>query len=169
MISGFVGGPAGTNYGENISTMAITKVFSVPVLFAAAILAMVMSFFTPLIQGIYGIPLAVIGGLEIYLFGAIAAQGMAIMIQKNVDMFSSKNIAVIASIVIIGLGGQYAFGGNIPFFGVNVPCIAGAAIFGIVLNLILSIGEKSREKSLKEQEPADDTAVSQEQVSEDNQ
>lgn len=169
MISGFVGGPAGTNYGENISTMAITKVFSVPVLFAAAILAMVMSFFTPLIQGIYGIPLAVIGGLEIYLFGAIAAQGMAIMIQKNVDMFSSKNIAVIASIVIIGLGGQYAFGGNIPFFGVNVPCIAGAAIFGIVLNLILSIGEKSRKKSLKEQEPADDTAVSQEQVSEDNQ
>ena len=149
--------------------MAITKVFSVPVLFAAAILAMVMSFFTPLIQGIYGIPLAVIGGLEIYLFGAIAAQGMAIMIQKNVDMFSSKNIAVIASIVIIGLGGQYAFGGNIPFFGVNVPCIAGAAIFGIVLNLILSIGEKSRKKSLKEQEPADDTAVSQEQVSEDNQ
>ncbi len=144
MISGFVGGPAGTNYGENISTMAITKVFSVPVLFAASILAMVMSFFTPLIQGIYGIPLAVIGGLEIYLFGAIAAQGMAIMIQKNVDMFSSKNIAVIASIVIIGLGGQYAFGGNIPFFGVNVPCIAGAAIFGIVLNLILSIGEKSR-------------------------
>ena len=73
MISGVVGGPAGTNYGENISTMAITKVFSVPVLAAASIIAMVVSFFTPLIQVIYGIPLAVIGGLEVYLFGAIAA------------------------------------------------------------------------------------------------
>ena len=62
MISGVVGGPAGTNYGENISTMAITKVFSVPVLIVAAIIAMVISFFTPLIQVIYGIPLAVIGG-----------------------------------------------------------------------------------------------------------
>ena len=142
MISGVVGGPAGTNYGENISTMAITKVFSVPVLAVAAVIAMIVSFFTPLIRVIYGIPLAVIGGLEVYLFGAIAAQGIAIMIEKKVDMFSSKNIAVIASIMIIGLGGQYQFGGNIPFFGLQVPCIAGAAIFGIVLNLLLSIGEK---------------------------
>ncbi len=144
MISGVVGGPAGTNYGENISTMAITKVFSVPVLIVAAIIAMIVSFFTPLIQVIYGIPLAVIGGLEIYLFGAIAAQGIAIMIEKKVDMFSSKNIAVIASIMIIGIGGNYAFGGNIPFFGIQVPCIAGAAIFGILLNLLLSIGEKKK-------------------------
>ena len=144
MISGAVGGPAGTNYGENISTMAITKVFSVPVLIVAAVIAMIVSFFTPLIQVIYGIPLAVIGGLEIYLFGAIAAQGMAIMIDKKVDMFSSKNIAVIASIMIIGIGGNYAFGGNIPFFGLEVPCVAGAAIFGILLNLLLSIGEKKK-------------------------
>lgn len=144
MISGAVGGPAGTNYGENISTMAITKVFSVPVLIVAAVIAMIVSFFTPLIQVIYGIPLAVIGGLEIYLFGAIAAQGMAIMIDKKVDMFSSKNIAVIASIMVIGIGGNYAFGGNIPFFGMNVPCIAGAAVFGIILNALLSIGEKKK-------------------------
>ena len=141
MISGAIGGPAGTNYGENISTMAITKVFSVPVLAAAAVIAMVISFFTPIIQVIYGIPLAVIGGLEIYLFGAIAAQGIAIMIEKKVDMFSSKNIAVIASIMVIGIGGNYAFGGNIPLFGIQIPCIAGAAIFGIFLNLLLSIGD----------------------------
>ncbi|MGI6315425.1 MAG: uracil-xanthine permease family protein [Christensenellales bacterium] len=142
MISGVIGGPAGTNYGENISTMAITKVFSVPVLIAAAVIAIVISFFTPLITAIYGIPLAVIGGLEVYLFGAIAAQGIAIMIDRKVDMFSAKNIAVIATIVVIGIGGQYAFGGNIPLFGLQVPCIAGAAIFGILLNLLLSIGEK---------------------------
>ncbi len=142
MITGFVGGPAGTNYGENISTMAITKVFSITVMIAAAIIAMIISCFTPLITVIYAIPTAVIGGLEIYLFGAIAAQGIAIMIDKKVDMFSSKNIAVIASIMVIGIGGQYAFGGTIPFFGLQVPCIAGAAIFGIVLNLLLGIGEK---------------------------
>ena len=144
MISGVIGGPAGTNYGENISTMAITKVFSVPVLIAAAIIAMIVSCFTPLIKVIYGIPLAVIGGLEIYLFGAIAAQGIAIMIDKKVDMFDSKNIAVIASVMVIGIGGQYAFGGNIPLFGIQIPCIAGAAIFGILLNLILSIGSKKK-------------------------
>ena len=143
MITGLIGGPA-ANYGENISTMAITKVFSVPVLMVAAVIAMVISCFTPLIKVIYGIPLAVIGGLEIYLFGAIAAQGIAIMIDKKADMFSAKNIAVIATIMIVGLGGQYVYGGNIPFFGLNIPCIAGAAIFGIILNAILSIGEKKQ-------------------------
>lgn len=142
MISGVVGGPAGTNYGENISTMAISNVFSVPVLMVAAIIAMIVSCFTPLIGVIYGIPLAVIGGLEIYLFGAIAAQGIAIMIDKKCNMFSSKNIAVIACIMVIGLGINYVYGGTLDFFGLQVPAVAGAAIFGIVLNLLLSIGEK---------------------------
>lgn len=142
IVSGFIGGPAGTNYGENISAMAITKVFSVPVLIAASVLAMIIACFTPLVNTIYSIPTAVIGGLEVYLFGAIAAQGIAIMVEKNVDLFSAKNIAVIATIMVIGLGGQYGFSGNIPFFGLEIPCIAGAAIFGILLNLVLSIGEK---------------------------
>ena len=150
MISGLIGGPAGTNYGENISTMAITKVFSVSVLSAASIIAMIVSCFTPLIKVIYGIPLAVIGGLEIYLFGAIAAQGIAIMIDKKVDMFDSKNIAVIASIMVIGIGGQYSFGGNIPLFGLQIPCIAGATIFGMLLNLLLSIGSKKKTKEVTE-------------------
>lgn len=156
MISGFIGGPAGTNYGENISTMAITRVFSIPVLITAAVIAMVIACFTPFIKVIYGIPTAVIGGLEIYLFGAIAAQGIAIMIDKKVDMFSAKNIAVIASIMVIGIGGNYAFGGNIPFFGINIPCIAGAAIFGIILNLILSIGEKKKKTEEEPVEISDD-------------
>lgn len=142
MISGFVGGPAGTNYGENISTMAITRVFSTSVLIFAAVMAIILSCFTPLIQMIYSLPLAVIGGLEIYLFGAIAAQGIAILIDKKCDMFSSKNIAVIASIMVLGLGIHYTFGGSINFFGMNIPAIAGAAIFGILLNAILSIGER---------------------------
>lgn len=144
IVAGFIGGPAGTNYGENISAMAITKVFSIPVLIAASVIAMIISCFTPLINAIYAIPTAVIGGLEVYLFGAIAAQGIAIMVERKVDLFSSKNIAVIATIMIIGLGGQYSFGGSIPFFGMSIPCVAGAAIFGILLNLVLSIGEKKK-------------------------
>ncbi len=147
MISGVIGGPAGTNYGENISTMAITKVFSVPVMFAAGIIAMVISCFTPLISIIYAIPQAVIGGLEIYLFGAIAAQGIAILIDKKTSMFDAKNIAVIACIMTIGLGVNYTFGGNINVFGLNVPAVAGAAIFGILLNALLSIGEKEENSS----------------------
>ncbi len=144
IVSGMVGGPAGTNYGENISTMAISKVFSIPVLILAACITMAISFFTPLINMVYSIPKAVIGGLSIYLFGVIAAQGITIMLDRKVDMFKSKNLAVIAIILIIGLGGSFGFEGTgmIPMFGMQFPALATAAVVGIVINLILSIGEK---------------------------
>ncbi|MGD9886640.1 MAG: uracil-xanthine permease family protein [Bacilli bacterium] len=137
MVSGAIGGPAGTNYGENISTMSITKNFSVHVLMAAAIITMFISFITPLSAAVYSIPGAVIGGISIYLFGVIGAQGVAIMIDKKVDLFDAKSLAIIASILIIGIGGSFAFpGGMIPIFGMKAPAIASAAIVGIVLNLI---------------------------------
>ena len=143
IVSGFVGGLAGTNYGENISAMALSKIFSVPVLIAASIITMIISCFTPLINVVYSIPKAVIGGLSIYLFGVIAAQGITIMMDKKVDMFKSKNLAVIAVILIIGLGGSFGFEASmIPMFGMKFPAIATAAVVGILLNLVLSIGEK---------------------------
>ncbi len=150
MVAGVMGGPAGTNYGENISAMAITRVFSVPVLITAAIIAMIIACFTPLVKGIYAIPISVIGGLEIYLFGAIAAQGVAIMIDKHVDMFNAKNIAVIATIMVLALGGHYAFGGMIPFFGAELPALSTAAIFGIILNALLNIGSKKKKAAQAE-------------------
>ena len=147
MVSGIVGGPAGTNYGENISTMAITRVFSVPVLTLASVVAMIVSCFTPLIKVIYGIPLAVIGGIEVYCFGAIAAQGIAILIDKKVSMFDTKNIAVIAIVCVVALGAHYGFDGVIPFPGMKngIPDIAGAALAGIITNLLISIGDKKQE------------------------
>jgi len=147
IVSGLIGGPAGTNYGENISAMAISKIFSVPVLIAASIITMVISCFTPLINAVYSIPTPVIGGLSIYLFGIIAAQGITIMMDRKVDMFKSKNLAIIATILIIGLGGSFGYpNGMIPVFGIEFPAIATAAVFGIVLNLLLSIGEKPEAK-----------------------
>jgi len=140
IVSGFVGGPAGTNYGENISTMAITKNFSVWVLGAAAIITMIISFFTPLANLIYTLPSAVIGGASIYLFGVIAAQGIAIMIEKKVNLFDAKNMAIIAVVLIFGVGGTFLFGGVIPLFGMELPAIATASIAGILLNASFLIG-----------------------------
>lgn len=144
IVSAMIGGPAGTNYGENISAMAISKNFSVPVLIAAAIITMIISCFTPLINIVYSIPTAVIGGLSIYLFGVIAAQGITIMMDKKVDMFNSRNLAIIAVILIVGLGGSFQFeGGMIPVFGAQLPALATAAVLGILLNLLLSAGDKT--------------------------
>lgn len=149
IVSGLIGGPAGTNYGENISAMAISKNFSVYVLIAASIITMIISCFTPLINIVYSIPTPVIGGLSIYLFGVIAAQGITIIMDKKVDMFSAKNLAVIAVILIIGLGGTFNYEGSmIPIFGVKLPAIATAAIVGIILNLILSFNDNEDNKKV---------------------
>ena len=143
IVASLFGGPAGTNYGENISTMAITKNFSVRMLGTAAVMSIILSFINPLSNFINTVPGAVINGSCIFLFGVIAAQGIAIMINKKVDMFDARNLAIIAIILIIGIGGHYGFpGGSIPFFGAQLPAIATASIVGILLNALLSIGRK---------------------------
>jgi len=143
IVASVFGGPGGTNYGENISTMAITKNFSVRMLGVASIMAILLSFISPLSNLINTVPGSVINGACIFLFGVIAAQGIAIMINKNVDMFDARNLSVIAVINIIGLGGTYGFpNGMIPFFGAELPAIATASIVGIAMHLLLSIGRK---------------------------
>ncbi|MFA6508448.1 MAG: solute carrier family 23 protein, partial [Treponemataceae bacterium] len=143
IVSSIFGGPAGTNYGENISTMAITKVFSVPVLIATAIIAILFSFLGQFGALINTIPAAVIGGLSVYLFGVIAVQGIGIMVDKKVDLFDNRTLAVIATILVIGIGGSFAFpNGMIPFYGMQLPAIATAAVWGILLNAALMLTKK---------------------------
>lgn len=147
MLASLFGGPAGTNYGENISTMAITKVFSVPVLIIAAIIAIIFSFFGQFAAAINTIPGPVIGGLSIYLFGVIAVQGVGIMVEKKVDLFDNKTLAIISTILVIGIGGTYQFPNGIPFFGMQLPAIATAAVWGIVLNLLFLLVKREKKAS----------------------
>lgn len=143
IVASLFGGPAGTNYGENISTMAITKVFSVPVLIGAGIIAIIFSFFGQFAAAINTIPGSVIGGLSVYLFGVIAVQGVGIMVEKKVDLFDNRTLAVISTILIIGIGGTFAFpNGMIPAFGIQLPAIATAAVWGILLNAVLMLTKK---------------------------
>lgn len=140
MIAGLIGGPAGTNYGENNSVMAITRNFSVPVLFVAAFIAMGLSFFGKLSGVVSSVPATVIGGVSIYLFGVIGVQGVALMISEKVDLFSPRNLALAATVLVIGIGGSFAFpSGMIPAFGFKLPAIATAAVFGILLNLFFQL------------------------------
>lgn len=151
MIAGAIGGPAGTNYGENNSVMAITKNFSVPVIFLAAIFAIILSFFGKLAGAVNSVPGAVIGGVSIYLFGVIAVQGVALMLSEKVDLFSAKNLAIASTILIIGIGGSFAFpNGMIPVFGIHLPAIATAAVFGILLNLVFLLFPTEQADAVKE-------------------
>ncbi|MBM2842849.1 MAG: putative permease [Anaerolineales bacterium] len=143
-LHGLVGATAGTNYGENNSLMAITRNYSGPALIAAGVIAILLAFVGTLAELIRSVPLAVTGGLAVYLFGVIGMQGIALMQEHKVSMFDARNLAIGATIMVVGIGGNIGLGGFIPVvipgvFPNGLPAIATAAVLGILLNLIFLI------------------------------
>jgi len=156
-INGMLGGCAGTNYGENNSLMAITRNYSVAVLMAAGVIAMLLGFIGKLAAIVNTIPVAVTGGLAIYLFGVIGKQGIALIQSEKVNLFDPKNLAIGAVILVLGVGGNLGLpNGLFPFkvpvlFPDGIPAIVFAAIAGILLNVLFLVlppskfGVKERE------------------------
>ncbi|HUF38852.1 MAG TPA: solute carrier family 23 protein [Anaerolineales bacterium] len=145
-LNGLVGATAGTNYGENNSLMAITRNYSGPALIAAGVISVLLGFVGKLAAAVQSVPLAVTGGLAIYLFGVIGMQGIALMQEHKVSMFDARNLAIGATIMVVGIGGNIGFeGGFLPipvFQGVfpsGLPAIATAAVLGILINLVFLI------------------------------
>lgn len=145
VIAGLMGGAAGTNYGENNSLMAITRNYSAAVLMAAGVMAILLAFIGKLAALIGTIPIAVTGGLAIYLFGVIGMQGVALIQSEKVNLFEPRNLAIGAIILVAGIGGSMALpNGLFPFqipviFPNGIPAIVFAAIAGILLNLLFVI------------------------------
>jgi uracil permease len=136
-VNGMLGGCAGTNYGENNSLMAITRNYSSAVLMAAGVIAMLLAFIGKLAAVVATVPTAVVGGLAIYLFGVIGLQGVALMQAERVDLFDPRQLAVGATILVVGIGGSAFPNGAIPAGTWQLPAIATAALVGIVLNFVL--------------------------------
>jgi uracil permease len=137
-VNGMLGGCGGTSYSENMALMVLTRNYSVPVIIAAGIIAMLLGFFEKLAALVNTIPTAVSGGLAIYLFGVIALQGIALMISENVDLFDPRNLAIGALILVVGIGGATLPNSNIPVLGLQLPAIVTAAGLGILLNILLA-------------------------------
>jgi uracil permease len=144
-INGMFGGVAGTNYGENNSLMVITRNYSGPALIAGGAIAILLGFIGKLAGLVNSVPLAVTGGLAIYLFGVIGMQGVALMMAEKVNLYDPKQLAIGAAILVIGIGGHIGYGGNLPIsiltgiFPDGLPAIATAAVVGIVINVIFLI------------------------------
>ena len=145
LINGMFGGVAGTNYGENNSLMVITRNYSGPALIAGGAIAILLGFVGKLAGLVNSVPLAVTGGLAIYLFGVIGMQGVALMMAEKVNLYDPKQLAIGAVILVIGIGGNIGYGGNLPInilsgiFPDGLPAIATAAVVGIVINAIFLI------------------------------
>lgn len=133
MVSGAAGGTGVTTYAENIGVMAATRIYSTAVFLVAAVLAVLLGFSPKFGALIQAIPLPVMGGVSIVVFGLIAIAGAKIWVDNKVDFSDTKNLVVAAITLILGTGeftlkfGDFALGG------------IGCATFGaIILYALLS-------------------------------
>ncbi len=130
IVGSIFGGCPNTTYGESVGCVAITRNASVSTIIIAAIYSMVLSFFTPFVEFVNTIPSCVIGGICIALYGFIAVSGLK-MVQK-VDLNESKNLFVVSSILVTGIGGL-----TLKFGAIEITSIATALIIGILTNLLV--------------------------------
>jgi uracil-xanthine permease len=138
MLSGAVGGTGVTTYAENIGVMAATRIYSTAMFVVAALVALVLGFSPKFGALIQAIPLAVMGGVSIVVFGLIAVSGARIWVQNRVDFSDNTNLMVAAITLVLGTGdftlrfGDFALGG------------IGTATFGAIgLHALLRRGAKA--------------------------
>lgn len=131
-IAASIGGPANTSYGENTSVVGMTKVASVWVTGLAAVIVMVLSFINIFVQLITSIPSSVLGGISIVLYGFVGLNGFKVLVNEKVDLNETKNLIIISTMMILGLGNPLI---KVNFFDLNGILLA--AFFGIILNLII--------------------------------
>ncbi|HEY8358362.1 MAG TPA: solute carrier family 23 protein [Ramlibacter sp.] len=127
VISGAAGGTGVTTYAENIGVMAATKIYSTAIFLVAAIIALVLGFSPKFGAVIQAIPLPVMGGVSIVVFGLIAVAGAKIWVDNRVDFSQNKNLIVAAITLVLGTGDYTLNFGGFALGGI------GTATFGAIL------------------------------------
>ncbi|MBQ6999261.1 MAG: uracil-xanthine permease [Clostridia bacterium] len=131
MVGAFFGGCPNTTYGESVGCVAITGNASVATIIAAAIGAVIVSFVSPFIAFVNSIPPCVMGGVCMALYGFIAVSGLRMF--KDFDLDDNRNLFVVSTILISGIGGL-----SLTFGKVTITPVAVSLILGIIINVILS-------------------------------
>lgn len=111
---------------------------------------MLLSFFTPFVVIVNSIPKCVMGGACVALYGFIAVSGLQML--KNVDLGNNKNLFVVSSILVCGIGGLTLEIGKNPVTGgplLSITSLAVSLIIGIITNLVVNNGK------LEDEDPGD--------------
>ncbi len=144
-----------TTYGESVGCVAITRNASVVTITTTAFMCIILSFISPVMAVLQTIPSCVMGGVCLTLYGFIAVSGLKMF--KNLDLDNNKNLFVVASILISGIGGltikiPYAIAENGEITNViQITSIATALIIGIITNAVLTKVENSKLSSESEE------------------
>lgn len=145
------GGPPNTTYSEVTGAVMLTKSFNPVVMVWAAVVAIVLAFIAKFGMALQTIPAPVMGGILILLFGSIAAVGMNTLIKAHVDLAEQRNLVIVATTLVFGIGGMAIGAGDLSLQGVS---LCGAV--AIILNLVLPMRKRPDDDLHEEQEVVED-------------
>lgn len=134
-VAAFLGGPPNTTYSEVSGAVALTRSFNPAIMTWAAIAAILLAFVGKLGGLLNTIPVPVMGGIMVLLFGAIAVIGISTLVRAGTDLMQPRNLAIVAVILVFGIGGMTFDLALVKLGGIGL-----AGIIGVVLNLILPYG-----------------------------
>lgn len=147
----FFGGPPNTTYSEVTGAVMLTRSFNPVVMVWAAIVAIALAFIAKFGMALQTIPAPVMGGILILLFGSIAAVGMNTLIKARVDLAEQRNLVIVATTLVFGIGGMALGAGDLNLQGVS---LCGAV--AILLNLLLPAAKPADNDLHEEQAVVED-------------
>jgi uracil permease len=139
VLSGLAGATPNTTYGENIGVMALTRVYSVWVIGGAAVIAVLVSFVGKLAALVRAIPVPVMGGVCILLFGVISAAGIRMLIEQRVDYTRSRNLILTSVVLVAGVSGASITIGTVALKGMAL-----GTVVAIVVSLVMALFDRFR-------------------------
>ena len=146
IFSGFFGSTPNTTYGENIGVLAITKVYSTWVIGGAAIFAILLSCLGKLAALIQSIPVPVMGGVSMLLFGVIAASGIRILVEAKVDYNNPMNLLLTSIVMGVGVSTASLTIGTVTLRGMALATVI-AIILSISFRIILALRRSEQTRS----------------------
>ncbi len=147
-FAAMLGGPPNTTYSEVTGAVALTRVFNAGVMTWAALIAVVLSFAGKLGALLRTIPLPVMGGILIVLFGTIVVVGINSLVKSGDDLLLPRNLTIVAVILVLGVGGMTVDAGAFSLEGIGL-----CSIVGVVLNLVLPGYQRSATNPAESPDP----------------
>ncbi len=131
-FAAFFGAPPNTTYSEVTGAVTLTKVYNPGIMTWAAIFAIGLAFVAKVGAVLQTIPVPVMGGIMLLLFGAITVVGLNTLVRAGEDLTKPRNLTIVALILVFGIGGMAFPLGKFTLGGIGL-----AGITGVVLNLVL--------------------------------
>ncbi|QPK84312.1 purine/pyrimidine permease [Corynebacterium qintianiae] len=140
-LAGGFGGSGTTTYAENIGVMAATKVYSTAAYWVAALFAIVLAFIPKFGAVVFSIPVGVLGGACLVLYGLIGMLGVRIWQDNRVDLTNPVNLITAAVALIVGIGDLSLTLGSIEFNGIALGSVGIIVAYPLMKWAFATIGE----------------------------